>query len=164
MGMFILPLLAVWLISSYGWRSAYTTLGIISLAGIVPMGLFLRRGSNNGANLPHATGESTDTIPQRVSRQFTLREAFSTHRFWIYATIWFILGFSTQIIMVHIAPHVMELGISVTTAASILSVTGAISILGRIMMGSVSDRMGNELVFIISISLLIVFSAWVLLA
>ncbi len=163
-GMFILPLLAVWLISSYGWRNAYTAIGIISIAGIMSIGLFLRRGPDSGANLPHATGESTKVTPQRVSRQLTLREVFGTHRFWIYSTIWFILGFSTQIIMVHIAPHVMELGISVTTAASILSVTGAISILGRIAMGSLSDRMGNRLVFIISISLLVVSYAWVLYA
>ena len=57
--------------------------------------------------------------------------------------------------MAHIAPHVTDMGISKTIAATVISAVGGASILGRVGMGGVSDRLGNKSTFIIAVSLLV---------
>ena len=52
--------------------------------------------------------------------------------------------------MVHVVPHAIELGMSPTTAASILAIIGGASIVGRVVLGTAGDRIGNKRVLIIS--------------
>lgn len=161
LGMVIIPLLAGWLISSSGWRNAYIVIGIISLVGIVPAALFLKRDPGQIGELPDGVTELEAVDANIDTRQFSLGEAMGTRQFWIFAAIWFILIFCTQIVMVHIAPHVIELGISPTIAAIILSVIGGTSILVRLVTGGISDRLGNKSVFIMAVSFLIASLVWV---
>ncbi len=63
--------------------------------------------------------------------------------------------------MLHIAPHVIEQGISTTVAATILGAIGGASIIGRIGMGGVSDKLGRKATFIMAISVLSAALIWV---
>jgi len=47
------------------------------------------------------------------------------------------------VIMVHIAPHAIDIGIPSMIAASTLSIIGGTSIIGRLAIGSISDRVGS---------------------
>ena len=42
-GMFLVPLLASWLISNYGWRDAYIVIGIACMVGVVSVAMFFKR-------------------------------------------------------------------------------------------------------------------------
>ena len=64
--------------------------------------------------------------------------------------------------MVHIVPHATDLGILDTTAASILATIGGMSILGRIIMGGVSDKIGNKAALNICFILLLGALTWLL--
>jgi len=66
--------------------------------------------------------------------------------------------------MVHIVPHATELGISATAAASIFTAIGGLGIVGRIVMGGTSDRIGCRAALAICFVLLTVTLAWLLVA
>lgn len=154
-GMLIVPLLANWLISSYGWRNAYAIIGIIALIGVVSIALLFKRDPAQIGQLPDGAVEAEERDSNINARQFSLQEIISTRQFQILSSAWFLIVFCVQIVLAHIVPHVTDLGISATVAASVLSVVGGASILGRIGMGGVSDRLGNKSTLIIAVSFLV---------
>ncbi len=54
----------------------------------------------------------------------------------------------------HIVPHVTDLGISATIAATVVSVIGGFSILGRLGLSSLSDILGPRISYMLAFSLL----------
>ena len=52
LGMMVLPLVANWLITDYGWRKAYIVHGIIVLAVVIPLAQLLRRDPRQIGQLP----------------------------------------------------------------------------------------------------------------
>jgi MFS family permease len=60
-GGFLFPPFAGWLILSFGWRSAYVIMGLITLTGVMVSGLFLRRDPSEMGQLPD--GESGFAVP-----------------------------------------------------------------------------------------------------
>lgn len=153
-GMFSVPLLAGWLISSYGWRNAYTIIAIMAMIGIVLAALLLKRDPAQIGQLPDGAEKVEKTGSIIESRHSSLRQAIATREFWIFSVVWFIVSLITMSIIAHIAAHVTDLGISTTTATTVLSMVGGASVLGRLGMGSVSDRLGNKTTLLIAFSLL----------
>jgi len=62
--------------------------------------------------------------------------------------------------VLHIAPHTLDLGFSTTQAASMVSIIGGVSILGRLLMGFASDRIGSKRGMAICFFMLAVSLAW----
>jgi MFS family permease len=62
--------------------------------------------------------------------------------------------------MTHIVLHAIDLGISSTSAANILATIGGLSIVGRVVLGSAGDRIGNRQVFIIGFILMSASLFW----
>lgn len=58
-------------------------------------------------------------------------------------------------------PHVVELGMSPAIAATVISIIGGASTLGRLAIGGLIDRLGNKVAFITAIILLIISLALV---
>ena len=52
--------------------------------------------------------------------------------------------FTLKMIMVHIAPHAIDIGISPSVAALAIGTIGGSSIVGRLVMGFVQDRIGAK--------------------
>jgi len=150
-GIFIIPPLANWLIFNYGWRSAYLIIGALSLVGLVSAGLLLKRDPGQIGQLPYGAVKPEEAESDVEGYQYSLREIMSTRQFWTLASVWVLLLFCVQAVVAHIAPHVTDLGISATVAASVVSTWGAASILGRIGLGSISDRLGSKSAFLIAL-------------
>ncbi|MBA7683618.1 L-lactate transporter [subsurface metagenome] len=66
--------------------------------------------------------------------------------------------------MVHIVPHATDLGTSAMIAANILAVVGGLSIVGRVGIGAISDRVGRKPSLIMGFALLAVALFWVMIA
>jgi len=161
-GGIIMPPIVTQLISSYGWRISYLILGIIILVVIIMAAQFLRRDPGQVAQFPD--GQSVVKRGSILSevKGFSRQEAIHTRQFWMLCAIFLSCFVSIDIILVHIVPHATDLGISPPIASSILSIIGALSIVGRIGMGSAGDRIGNKLALIISFILLAVALFWLL--
>ncbi|TET67783.1 MAG: MFS transporter [Dehalococcoidia bacterium] len=162
-GMVIIPPIAQWLISSYGWRTSYIVVGITALVTIILTAQFLRRDPGKMGQLPYGEGELEIKVSS-PDTGFSLREALRSWQFWtlVMALLCFTMGEGT--ILVHIVSHAIGLGISAASAALIIPVIGAISIPGRILLGMAGDRIGNRPAYVIGFVFLSVSLFWLLVA
>jgi MFS family permease len=94
----------------------------------------------------------------------SLREAVRTAQLWILFVIYVFAGFFVQVIIAHVVIHATGLGIPALSAASVLSVAGMGSLVGRIMGGGVSDRFGNRPAMIAALILAGAGFLWLLVA
>ncbi|MFC1915285.1 MFS transporter [Chloroflexota bacterium] len=162
-GMVIIPPIANWLISLYGWRDSYIFVGITALVLIMLSAQFLRRDPSKMGQVPYGDGELEVEISLRPSG-FSLREAIRTWQFWILAValLCFTMGEGTT--LVHIFSHAVGLGISTVSAALIVPVIGATSIVGRILLGMAGDRIDNKKAFVIGLFFISISLSWLLVA
>ncbi len=164
-GGFIFPPLAGWLILTYGWRSGYFVMGIITFIGILAAGFFLRRDPRDSGELPD--GESVETAPEVKqlnpslhSVGISLREALHMKQFWMIAGLFCCFGFCRQAFTAHLAAHVQDLGFSLTDGANVLAVAIGSSMFSRVGMGRVADIIGNRPAFMISFAATAVSLIW----
>jgi len=57
-------------------------------------------------------------------------------------------------------PHAIELGISATSAATILSCRGGMSLVGNNVLGGAADRIGNRKIFIVGFIMILAAFLW----
>jgi MFS family permease len=159
-GIVVMPQVANKLISSYSWRTSFTILGVISLALIVSFAQLLRRAlDQRNLSTQDAKNLKTSSLNPQVQGLST-REAIGTRQFWIICLFGFLLSYCVQTAMVHIVVHTTDIGFTATTAATILSAIGFVSIFGKISMGSLGDRIGNRNALIIISILMTLAFVW----
>lgn len=160
-GGLIAPPFANWLISVYDWRKSYIVLGGITLVLIVVFSQFLRSEPTRMGQKPYGENKE-DKSSERISGGFGLKEAAYTSQFWLISSIFFCVGFGMYTILVHIVPHVTDLGFSAGRAADILAIASGSGVVGRVVFGNIGDRIGDRQVFIIGFVLMAI--AFLLLA
>jgi len=146
LGAIISPPLAQWLISSYGWQQAFILLGLITLITIIPLAQFMKHSPQRLGLMPYGESEPMkDEQPSALDAgEFSLRQALRTGRFWLFSSILLCFYYCLQVIIVHIAPYAIDIGIPAIVAASTLSIIGGSSIFGRLSAGLISDRIGSR--------------------
>jgi MFS family permease len=128
------------------------------------IGQFLRRDPTQMGLLPDGNNELQTQGPNLAETGFYTHEALRTRQFWTICFAFLTTMFCLLMIMVHVVPHAIDIGISSATAAGILSTIGGISMLGRFITGVAIDRIGNRLSMIICLILLILALLWLQLA
>lgn len=159
-GSMIMPPIATQLISAYGWRTAYVIFGIVVLVVTLVTAQFLRRDPAQVGQLPDGADEVNQGSSTLQTQGFSLRETIRTSQFWMLCVMFFCFGYSMHAITVHIVIHATGLGISLVDAAKILVVIGGLNIVGRLVMGVGSDRIGNKRGLIIAFVLLSAGVLW----
>ena len=155
-GITTVPLVASWLISGYGWRIAYIFMSIVSLVLIMLTAQFLRRDPSRIGELPYGADEVKMEGVDEAVREFSLQEAIKTRQFWVLGLITFGYFFNINVVMVHIVIHATGAGISPLAAVSVLSITAAVSIAGRVITGGVADMIGKRKTMMIGFGLTLV--------
>jgi MFS family permease len=163
-GGLVAPLVIIRLIEAGGWRNAYIILGGLLLVVMVAAAQFQRRHPADMGLKPYGEGAADANAPAADANSYTFRQAARTAQFWIACLIFFCLGFCLFSVLVHIVPHVTDLGISPLAAAGILSLAGGLAILGNYTLGGLADRIGNRWVFIIGFILMTAAYLWLLTA
>ena len=159
-GTLIAPPVANWLISSYDWRISYIILGSIVLVFVVLAAQPLRRDPTRVGQVPYGENEGEEPGLKGDTKAFSLKEAVSTRQFWLVFSMFLCLGYCIFTILVHIVPHATDLGISAASAANILATVGGLSIIGRVVLGNVADRIGNRQALIIGFILMAAALFW----
>lgn len=144
MGTLLTPPIANQLVASLGWRISYLILGIAVMIVILVAAQFLKRDPSKMGLKPYGIDKSGEQEMTVEVRSLSLREAVVTSQFWLFTGLSFCLGFSAYTIIVHIVPHMIDLGVSDAIAASLLSTVGIGAIAGRLMLGTLADRIGNR--------------------
>ncbi len=147
-GMLFFPTIEAHLISAQGWRTSYVVIGLIVLVVILAASQLLKRDPSIIGAVPY--GESPNpNLPRQIPKGASFAEALRTSQFWIIFAMVFCYGFYSLSVNVHIVPDAIDAGMSPTAAANILAVSGALLIVGRIILGGSADRLGNKPVFIL---------------
>jgi len=144
--------LAQFLISTYGWQSAFVISGL-SVAGVmVPLTLVLIRRAPHARTVPVQTASGQEVSAGGASdwhgSAWTLRRALRVPQFWMLWTAGFCqLGIAEKIVIAHQVYFFQDAGYSPAAAASIYSVFGIVFVGGNLA-SSLSDRLGREKVYI----------------
>jgi MFS family permease len=147
-----------YIIVNYGWRSAYQFLSVVIFAIVVPITFFVLK------HKPEDIGETPlgeiDEVESEKSEDksygITLSEAMKTFRFWGISVASVLLSIVGISLMLNISPHLTNAGYSVTFAANIVALTMGALAIGKIILGSLFDRLGLRTATSIAVSFLLI--------
>jgi MFS family permease len=150
-GVVIVPT-AQYLVDVYGWRAAYTLLGIAAMACLVPLNAIWQyhKPADLGLHPDGATAPPTRAHPSAAASSaapWTLWRAMGTRRFWLLFVLVCCLGWSSNIISVHQIAHMISSGIPSLLAASIIGMLSLLRAASSTIGGGLSDRFGREVIF-----------------
>ncbi len=155
---------ANWLISSYGWRTSYIVMGIAVLVLVTLAAQFLKRDPAQLGLVPYGESEAGENSSHPSISGLSLSQAVRTRQFWMLCFMLPFFEFGADTIMVHIVPHVTDEGFSAASAAGVLATIGGLSLVGRISMGGIGDRIGNRRVFTLGMGIAVLTLIWLLFA
>ncbi len=131
-GTVLMPATAQYLMTGYGWRTAYVALGIGSIVLSLLACALLRERGRAGAGRTPTQAPAAEGIP--------LRQAVRSYRLW---AIWavFVLGSSATLSLgPHLPAMFVDKGFSPADAARSASMVGVGLLIGRILTGVLIDR------------------------
>jgi MFS family permease len=139
---------ARWLISTYDWRTAMLTIGIVAWCLLIPAALLVRRppvaatGAASGLNTA-AAGEPAMTAGQ----------AFRSPQFVVLALTFFCCCAAHSGPIFHMVSYAIGCGVPAMAAVSIYSVEGLSGLGGRLLLGVLADRIGAKPVLVAGLML-----------
>ena len=136
-GQMAMPPIAAYLLLSYGWRQALIVLGVGTLILMCVAALSMKRPP---------TPAAADAALAQTGFDFT--QARGTRVFWMLCAIQFTFFPSMMTVPTHLAVHGTDLGMTTAVASTLLSVLGATSIGGRLVVGTIADRIGAKMAFL----------------
>jgi predicted MFS family arabinose efflux permease len=135
------PIIANWLIESYGWRIAYVWLGL-GWGGIafVAIALFFfdARDHSRRSGVPQAQAGQLPGL--------TGHEALRDSRIWRIGIGNVVITFIGSCLAVHLVPVLIETGQSRSAAVAIAATGGIASIAGKLLAGVLLDRVQSNIV------------------
>ncbi|OED36360.1 hypothetical protein AB833_27440 [Chromatiales bacterium (ex Bugula neritina AB1)] len=141
-GQITVPLIALALIGSYGWRNAFLLMGLSAFVLLVLAAWLI-------GIKPAGAQSQYQTVSEKPGLDFT--EARGTRQLWTLCAMQFLFFSSLTTVPTHIVPHGMDSGMSAAVAASVLSAIAASSIGGRLVIGMLVDKIGVRRGFLISV-------------
>jgi sugar phosphate permease len=153
-----------WMLGTVGWRHMLVGQGII-LGALFLVLIFILRdrpGPNDVEPRPKGLENTAPPAPVAAADQKPLstREILSRPTFYIIAGT-MALGMATfQAVTISLIPMVQETGIGVAAAAGVISIIGVASIVGRLLLAAIGDRVNKAIALSIALA---VFAALVAL-
>ena len=148
LGGVVSPLLVDFLIRTIGWRHALEAIGLLILAVLIPVGIWITRStpadlglSPDGIESSNASSNAPGTVPDDpVSASKGVAAAIRTVNFWlILAGATLVIGAIGAVIQ-HFILFLKDQGYSGTTASRFSTALLASSLGGRVLVGYLADR------------------------
>ena len=162
-GILLLPLFQI-AIDGIGWRQGCWAFAVLLLVVVVPMNALLQRRRPEDLGLrpdgdpapvaAKAKGANPDNVvdPAWTAIDWTIYRAARTIRFWLIAGGYFGAMFAWYAILVHQTKYLLDLGVDAGQAALALGFVSLFGVLGQPALGHLSDRIGREWVWTISVA------------
>ena len=130
LGAMILPVAAQGIISRFGWRAAYGSLGAIAaLLGLPLSWRFIReRGASQRKASPVAHAGTS------------WQDGLRSSPFWIVTAVLFVSSISMNGAITHLSALLTDRGLTTARAALCASILGGASLFGRVLVGWLLDR------------------------
>ena len=139
-GTFAFPPIAQWLVGAIGWRAAYVVFGVAVCVTLAAVARVMRRDPESLGLQPD--GEASPAIGPVPG--VGLAAATRTAAFWLLGAAFTATWLPVFIPLVHLVSLARDLGHGVATGAWLVSALGAGAVVGRMIMGPVSDRIGRK--------------------
>jgi MFS transporter, OFA family, oxalate/formate antiporter len=144
-GAFAFPPIAQLIVSRMGWRWAYVAFGVALLVTLNLLAPLMKRDPERLGLTPDGDPpEDVHAATLERGRDFTLAQAMRTRAFWVLFALFSATWFSIFTPVVHLVPLARGLGIDPLVATTLVSAIGMAGIFGRLVMGSLSDRIGRR--------------------
>jgi MFS family permease len=144
-GMGVAPMtispLARWLISTYDWRMAMMTIGVLAWVLLIPTALLVRRPPAKATVASKTMRAATEPSPSAL-------EAFRSPQFVVLAATFFLCCAAHSGPIFHMVSYAIGCGIAPLAAVSIYSVEGLSGLGGRLLLGLLADRLGAKRVLV----------------
>jgi MFS family permease len=148
-GILVMAPLGRYLISTFDWATAFAIVGVLAWVVILPAALLVR---NSPADMGYdADGEDLQGERPRVLTHdaadispLSGRQALTTSTFWLIALTHFFCCAAHAGPIFHMTSFAMDVGIPQMAAATILGISGFVSIAGRIGTGVIADHLGAK--------------------
>ena len=158
------------MVEGFGWRITMMLSGVSLAVVLIPLAWFFVRNTPEEMGLtpdgdpppaaPSAIAAAAGVAPRpRDTEDFTVGQALRTKNFWLLIVIFSCVFFGHSAIQVHqIAFFQNDAGLSATDATLLLGVVFAISAIGRVGAGYVSDLLDVRVVLAVTVGLNV--AAW----
>jgi len=130
---------ARWLISTYDWRTAMMTVGIVAWILLIPAALFVR---------PPPVPTTVGPAPDLKVASGAVAQALRSPQFVVLALTFFFCCAAHSGPIFHMVSYAISCGVPAMAAVSIYSVEGLSGLGGRLLLGILADRLGVKPVLI----------------
>ncbi|AVA24456.1 MULTISPECIES: MFS transporter [unclassified Rhizobium] len=131
---------ARWLISAYEWQTAMMLIGFLAWILLVPAALLVRR--------PPAAAAGPDTDPAAEGPNVPLGQIFRSPQFLVLGGTFFACCAAHSGPIFHMVSYATICGVAPMAAVSIYSVEGLAGLGGRLLYGTLADRLGVKPVLV----------------
>ncbi len=138
LGSMLLPPLIAFLMIGLDWRSAVLAVGVAAAVLLLFAALSMKQAPE-------------DTAPDQAADVHgpEFAEARHSRAFWTLCAIQFLFRPSVASVPLHIAVHGTDLGMTSARAATLFTVIGVASIVGRLTVGAAVDRIGGRNTYVL---------------
>jgi len=134
-------------IADAGWRAAYVTLALPMLLVVVPLVIITVRTRPRAAAAV-TVAQAADALPG-----LEVGDALRARSFWLIAVAQFAFAFAVTGTNLHGVPYLIGIGYSAARAAEMLSLIFGIAALGKLVMGTLADRIGARRALVVNFAL-----------
>ena len=170
-GGFAFPPLISWLISSLGWRSAWVCLAVIHLVlAIVLGGILIRNkpeelgqvsdGGSTGTASEAGGGSRVLSRVYQTAVDWKVGEALRTRALWLVLIFSSAMAFTLSLLMLHQISYLQDLGFSHMRASTTLGLLVGMSIIGRLVCGTLGIRFESRY---LAAAFLVLFAAGIII-
>ena len=138
-GIFLVVPFCQFLIGWLGWRWAFRVMGGLCALWIIPATLWLLRDPP-----PRPVGPGAMPLTIGLAGDLTAAQAVRVPVFWLLGSAHFLGNIACQTLLVHQVAYLVDQKIAPFVAASVVSLVGFSSIVGKAGGGWFSDRFGRE--------------------
>ncbi|MDY4429846.1 MFS transporter [Evtepia sp.] len=127
----------------FGWRMSYRLAALLAVAVILPLVLLtvVRAPEDKGLT---RIGEAPNAAaaPSGEVTGLTVGQALRSSIFWSMAVTFFLFSATATIINTNAIPYMTDVGLDPVTAAQMMSLSALGVIIGKLILGAVSDKWG----------------------
>lgn len=144
-GQLLVPLAVAALVAAFGWRTACLAFGATALLLLAAAAQVMRPDPQSMGLQADGVASGSGPGPSAAPPvDLHLGVAARSPLFWILCCSQVLVFTCLITITIHIVPHATDLGAPRALAAGVISAIGGISVLGRLAVGGVIDRVGGR--------------------
>lgn len=145
----LVALPAARLVEAYDWRGAFLVLGVFTLVVVAPSlwALIVERPEDvgEGPDGAHAEARGGETPPPTPPMpEPPARDILGDPRFWLLTLVFALIFSASSIGLIFAVPFAAQFDIPLTGGAAILALRATSAILGKVVVGSLSDVWGRR--------------------